>query len=178
VQGYQARSKQLHLVPPEDMYGLGPFGGSCCTNWQATWAALGIPGQAFADDPDGKLLDNIPSALGGAHRIYLRGPLTSHGGPIQNCDDNNACCSWCGERCTSSLQGNCSDHVRSCECATRRPSDGVAVLAPVWKYLFTSKAAPGSVLPEQAQLHCCGEKGGARCCSDPTALTGRPQCKM
>jgi hypothetical protein len=39
VEGYRERAKRLGLVPPSDMFGLGPFGGSCCENWQATWSA-------------------------------------------------------------------------------------------------------------------------------------------
>ena len=103
LQGYQERAKRLQLVPPEDMFGLGPFGGSCCQNWQATWNALGIPGQAFADDRSGKLL-TIPSDLQGAHRIYLRGEHQAHGTPVSNCGrmgpadpDNTGCCAFCGD---------------------------------------------------------------------------------
>ena len=186
VKAYAQRAKELDLVTPESMYGLGPFGGSCCTNWQATWAALGIPGQAFADDPKGALLSGLPTSLGGAHRIYLRGPFTAHGTPVQNCDSGNACCAWCGQRQTScngvgapNRGGNCTGNEK-CECATQRLSDGGAVLDVVWKYLFTgssSAAAAGSVLPPETQLHCCGRsKRGEACCSDPTPLTGRPQC--
>ena len=134
VQGYQERAKKLQLVPPSDMYGLGPFGGSCCENWQATWnarawtrllcfalvrgvccvfesgvcvRAVGIPGQAFADDRSGKLL-SIPEDLHGAHRIYLRGEHQGHGTPIVNCNAlgptdpfDTSCCSFCGEEMAS-----------------------------------------------------------------------------
>ena len=61
------------------------MGGSCCANWEATWAALKIPGQAWADDVDGKMV-LVPTALGGAHRLYLRGEHQGHGTPISDCN--------------------------------------------------------------------------------------------
>jgi hypothetical protein len=66
--------------------------------------AVGIPGQAFADDRSGKLLSSIPSGLNGAHRIYLRGEHQGHGTPIANCHPlgptdpfNTGCCAFCGD---------------------------------------------------------------------------------
>ena len=147
VQGYTERAKALRLVPPEDMYGLGPMGGSCCANWEATWAALKIPGQAWADDVDGKMV-LVPTALGGAHRLYLRGEHQGHGTPISDCNPlgptdpfQHACCAFCGPGVASCANGNCSKvkhGMRGCpECAAT-DSSGVATLEPVWKYLFTS----------------------------------------
>ena len=177
VQGYQARAKMLGLVPPADMYGLGPFGGSCCENWQATWNVLGIPGQAFADERGGKLL-SIPSALRGAHRIYLRGEHQGHGTPVSNCYSlgptdpfNTGCCAFCGKGMGSCGRGNCSEPSVKCECAATDDA-GRASLADVWEYLFTSKTTAGSALPAEVQMHCCS----GTCCEDPKNLTGVAQC--
>ena len=277
VQGYQARAKALSLVPPEDMFGIGPFvrpralsvctpfiytlreacnsllfpnsiltrcsilmcwmhscahactasqkkpttqthtrtrthtrthahahthththphahtharthaqGGSCCQNWQATWAALGIPGQAFADDKTGRLLPNIPAAFNGAHRIYLRGEHQGHGTPVINCNAlgpgdpfNTGCCAFCGGNGRASCAvGNCTNNGKGvkCECAATDDA-GAATLAPVWRYLVTSKVAAGSQLPPALQMHCCGSTtGGERCCEDPENLTSVKQC--
>lgn len=58
---------------------------------------------------NGALLPNVPDVLGGAHRIYLRGPATAHGSPVQNCDSDNACCYDCGENQTScTVHTNCT----------------------------------------------------------------------
>lgn len=161
-------------------------GGSCCENWQATWAALGIPGQAFADDTTGKLLPNVPAAFNGAHRIYLRGEHQGHGTPVINCNAlgpldpfDTGCCAFCGGNGMASCAfGNCTDHGKEvkCECAATDDA-GVATLEPVWKYLFTSKVAAGSQLPPKLQMHCCGSTtSGERCCEDPENLTSVKQC--
>ena len=186
VLGYPERAKRLRLVPPFDMFGLGPLPGSCCNNWQATWGALGLPGQAFADGPDGRLVAGLPGALGGAHKIFLRGRHQGHGTPIINCNPlgpadpfNTGCCAFCGDGVASCLRGNCSASAKvqpKCECAATG-ADGAAVLASVWKYLFTSQAPAGSVLPRDEQMHCCGGTySGEFCCVDGEGLTGVKQC--
>jgi hypothetical protein len=186
VEGYPARSKALELVPPEDMYGVGPLGGSCCNNWQATWAALKIPGQAFADDPSGRLLP-MPSSLHGAHRIYLRGPHQAHGTPVSNCHGLGAgdpldtgCCAFCPRGEASCAHGNCSHEGKGvkCECAAT-DSYGTATLEPVWQYLFVSEEPVGSVLPADATMHCCGTEASSStfCCHDATNLTRVQQCR-
>ena len=182
VQGYVARAKRLQLVPPEDMYGLGPMTGSCCNNWQATWSALGIPGQAFGDNEDGTLLP--VSELQGAHRIYLRGQHQGHGTPIINCNGlghsdpmNTGCCAFCGKGVGSCAKGNCTKKGIKCECAAT-DEHGAASLAEIWRYLFTSNAPPGSALPEGLQMHCCGSApSGEHCCEDAKNLTGVTQCR-
>jgi len=184
VLGYAARAKRLHLVPPEDMYGLGPMGGSCCHNWQATWSALGIPGQTFADDTQGKVLP--PSALRGAHKIFLRGRFQGHGTPIINCNAigptdpfNTGCCAFCGEGAGSCAHGNCSDRGKGVKCECVATDDtGAAGLAEIWKYLFTSTSPVGSALPAEQQMHCCGGEGAQQpwCCEDAQHLTGIATC--
>jgi hypothetical protein len=183
VLGYPARAKALHLVPPEDMYGLGPMGGSCCHNWQAAWNALRIPGQAFADTVDGKVLP--VSALQGAHRIYLRGRYQGHGTPIINCNAlgptdpfNTGCCAFCGKGIGSCAHGNCSDGGKGvkCECVAT-DQQGKASLSIIWQYLFTSTAPIGSALPVGQQMNCCGGTlSGEYCCEDAQNLTGIGQC--
>jgi hypothetical protein len=184
VIGYSARAKRLHLVPPEDMYGIGPMGGSCCHNWQSAWKALGIPGQAFADDTEGRVLP--VSALLGAHKILLRGRNQGHGTPIINCNAigptdpfNTGCCAFCGKGVGSCSHGNCSDEGKGVKCECVATDDtGVASLADVWRYLFTSADPVGTALPAEQQMHCCGTTSSSRewCCEDTQNLTGISKC--
>ncbi len=186
VEGYAARAKRLNLVPPEDMWGIGPMGGSCCHNWQSAWATLGMPGQAFADDVEGRILP--VSALRGAHRIYLRGRYQGHGTPIINCNPigptdpfNTGCCAFCDDGFGSCAFGNCTDEGKGVKCECVATDDtGAAVITEVWKYLFTSTSPVGTALPDDMQVRCCGTttSNGEWCCEDERNLTGITKCPV